>query len=223
MNKKVFILGAKARRTLDYSTEGDTIKVEWYNTAKVFEALTILAKAAEMDDWELKQSKQVLQYHAKPIVKKMKQLAPKSSRQTYFTEQTRRVKGEDKIETRTHSAGELRRSIGVITKSRYYRKVPMIYVGVRVGKKYKSSGRHAWIAEAGRGPMKAKNNKYLYFANKDGTVVKKESVAGFTGRRFFKGAMESEGERARKAAAESFAYWFGDIWERVQRVKMKAS
>lgn len=213
MRKKEFILNGKTGLVIDGKVKG-AFKLEWYNVQKMQKALTTLADAGQMSSWDLRQARNVLKEAARPIVQRMKQLAPKSSRMTSLTMHRHMKKGQATTITRKHSAGELRRSIGVIARSRKYRTIPLVYVGVRRGVKYASSGYHAEVVEHGRKVMTARSGKFLYFANKDGSIVKKRSVAGFAGRKFFKRAMDATGEQALSNAMDSFAFWFGSIWEK---------
>lgn len=212
MRPSTFIMNSKKAPSLDSVTDG-TIKTEWYNTKAMSQALEELYNKGNMGAWELRQAKSVLKDCAKPIVMRMKSLAPKSSRQTSITMHRAFRKGQATLIKRKHGSGELRKSIGVITRSRKYRKIPMIYVGVRRGVRYANSGYHAEVAEHGRKTMYARKGKFLFFANKDGSVVKKSSVAGFKGRKYFKRAMDSERDKALENALNSFAFWFGGIWE----------
>lgn len=213
MRKKEFILNGKTGIMIDGTVKG-AMKLEWYNVQKMQKALTALAEAGQMSSWDLRQARNVLKDCARPIVQRMKQLAPKSSRMTSLTMHRSMKKGQATTITRKHSAGELRRSIGVIARSRKYRTIPLVYVGVRRGVRYASSGYHAEVVEHGRKAMTARSGKFLFFANKDGSVVKKKTVAGFAGRKFFKRAMDATADQALSNAMDSFAFWFGGIWER---------
>jgi len=213
MKPRTFILNGKTAIMQDYKAPNKGgVKMQFYGVKEMQHAFDKLIKAGKMEGQDLKTAVSVLQYHAKPIVRKMKSLAPKSKRMASVTMHRTFSKGQVKTIERVHKAGELRRSIGTL-KSRRYKKLPLIYVGVRTGTKYKNSGNHAIMAEKGRKAITAPAGKYLFFANKDGSVVKTKRVAGFSGRYFFKKAMEAEGEKAINNIMGSFAYFFGSIWE----------
>lgn len=213
MKPRTFILNGKTAIMQDYKAPNNSgMKFEFYGVKQMQEAFDKLIKAGKMEGQDLKEAVNVLQYHAKPIVRKMKSLAPKSKRMASVTMHRTFSKGAVKTIERVHKAGELKRSIGTL-KSKRYKKLPLIYVGVRTGVKYKNSGNHAFMAEFGRKAITALTGKYLFFANKDGSVVKTKRVSGFSGRFFFKKAMEAEGDKAIENIMGSFAYFFGGIWE----------
>lgn len=201
MKDKTFILNGKSFNMTPeiIKTEG-MVEMTVYGSEEMKRAFRMLADNAMLSRSDISKARRIMKMHARPLVSKMKSLAPVSSRTSGVLE-------------RKTKPGNLRRAIGT-KDSKRFKTLPVIYVGARRGRKEKNDGWYAFLAEFGRKGIRAEGKRPLMFASKSGGVVKKYEVAGFEGRYFFKKAMDSEGEKVINKTMNTFMNFYGDIWER---------
>lgn len=201
MKQKTFILNGKSFSLTPEMIKSDgMVQISVLGREEMAKAFRMLADNAILSRSDVAKSRQIMKLHARPLVSKMKSLAPVSSRTTGVLEKKTKP-------------GNLRRSIGT-KDSKKFKTVPVIYVGARKGSKQKNDGWYAFLVEFGRKSAKASGKNPLMFSSKSGGVVRKNEVAGFEGRYFFKKAMDAEGEKVINKTMNTFMNFYGDIWER---------
>jgi hypothetical protein len=201
LKPKTFILNGKTvNLTHDISNKSDVMSMDVYGVKQMERAFQMLYDNAMLSRRDISQARRIMRYHLKPLVTKMRSLVPRGEK--------------------SKNPGNLKKSIGVVDSKRY-RKIPVVYAGARRGRNQKNDGWYAHIVEHGRKAITAEGNRYLYFTNKDGSMVKVKTVAGFSGRYFFKRAMDSEGQKAINNIMNTFAQFYGEMWERAAKPEMK--